>query len=162
MAIIDLIEFFDPTGEIIVTKEPQIGSGEFRLGSQLVVQESQLAVFFKDGKALDGFTAGRHTLTTQNLPLLGALIGAPFDGKSPFRSYVYFVALKTFINLGWGTANPVMFRDADFKMVSLRANGMFSIAFPIREFSSTQSLVQKDSRQHSALKSFFALLSFRV
>ena len=127
MAIIDLIEFFDPTGEIIVTKEPQNASGEFRLGSQLVVQESQLAVFFKDGKALDGFTAGRHTLTTQNVPLLGSIIGAPFGGKSPFCSYVYFVALKTFTNLGWGTTNPVMFRDADFKMVSLRANGVFSI-----------------------------------
>lgn len=127
MAIIDLIEFFDPTGEIIVNKEPQDGSGEFRLGSQLVVQESQLAVFYKDGRALDGFSAGRHTLTTQNLPLLGALIGTPFNGHSPFRSYVYFVALKTFTSLGWGTANPVMFRDSEFKMVSLRANGMYSI-----------------------------------
>lgn len=127
MAIIDLIEFFDPTGEIIVTKEPQNGSAEFRIGSQLIVQESQLAIFYKDGKALDSFTAGRHTLITQNLPLLEAFLGAPFGGKSPFRSYVYFLGLKTYTNLGWGTANPIMFRDADFRMVSLRANGVYSI-----------------------------------
>jgi membrane protease subunit (stomatin/prohibitin family) len=127
MAIIDLIEFFDPTGEIIVTKEPQDASAEFRLGSQLIVQESQLAVFYRDGKALDGFTAGRHTLVTQNLPLLGSLIAAPFGGESPFRAYVYFLALKTFTGLGWGTPNPIMFRDAEFRMVSLRANGTYSI-----------------------------------
>jgi membrane protease subunit (stomatin/prohibitin family) len=127
MAIIDLIEFFDPTGEIIVTKEPQDSSAELRLGSQLIVQESQQAIFYRDGKALDAFSAGRHTLTTLNLPLLGSLIGAPFGGESPFRTYVYFIALKTFTNLGWGTASPIMFRDADFRMVSLRANGIFSI-----------------------------------
>lgn len=127
MAIIDLIEFFDPTGEILVTKEPQDSSAEFRLGSQLIVQESQMAIFYRDGKALDSFCAGRHTLSTSNLPLLASLIGAPFGGESPFRTYVYFIALKTFTNLGWGTSNPIMFRDADFRMVSLRANGVYSI-----------------------------------
>jgi membrane protease subunit (stomatin/prohibitin family) len=127
MAIIDLIEFFDPTGEILVTKEPQDSSAEFRLGSQLIVQESQIAIFYRDGKALDSFSAGRHTLSTSNVPLLASLIGAPFGGLSPFRSYIYFIALKTFTNLGWGTSSPVMFRDADFRMVSLRANGVYSI-----------------------------------
>jgi len=127
MAILDIIEFFDNAGDIMVVKIPYEGSGEFRLGSQLVVQESQVAVFFRDGQALDGFRAGRHTLSTQNLPLLGRLIGLPFGGKSPFRSYVYFIATKTFINLGWGTQSPVLFRDTDFRMISLRAHGSFSI-----------------------------------
>lgn len=127
MPILDIIEFYDDAGDIIVTKVPYEGSGEFRLGSQLVVQESQIAVFFRDGQALDHFEPGRHTLSTKNMPLLGKIIGAPFGGKSPFRCYVYFVATKTFINLGWGTQSPVLFRDTDFRMISLRAHGAFSL-----------------------------------
>lgn len=127
MPMLDIIEFFDDAGDIMVAKIPYEGSGEFRLGTQLVVQESQTAIFFRDGQAVDGFGPGRHTLSTQNLPLLGKIIGAPFGGKSPFRSYVYFVATKTFFNLGWGTQSPVLFRDTDFRMITLRANGAFSI-----------------------------------
>lgn len=126
MAIFEVIEFFDQSGEIMVMKVPEDGSGEFVLGSQLVVQESQLAAFYRDGRSLDMFSAGRHTLSTQNLPLLGGLIGAPF-GQSPFRCYVYFVNTKTFVNQGWGTATPVNFRDSELRMVQLRANGSFSI-----------------------------------
>jgi len=126
MAILEVIEYFDSSGEIMVMKVPPDGSGEFVLGSQLVVQESQLAAFYRDGRSLDMFSAGRHTLSTQNLPLLGGLIGAPF-GQSPFRSYVYFVSTKTFVNLGWGTPTPVTFRDSEFRMVQLRAHGAFSI-----------------------------------
>lgn len=127
MSILSLVEFLDPTGEIIVAKRPELGSGEFRLGSQLVVQESQLAVFYRDGKALDQFGAGRHTLTTANLPLVGRLIGLPFGGQSPFRCYVYFIATKTFTNLGWGTPTPVLFRDTELRMVSLRAHGAYAL-----------------------------------
>ena len=127
MAIFDVIEFFDDAGDIMVVKIPYEGSGEFRLGSQLIVQESQTAIFFRDGQALDTFGPGRHTLSTQNLPLLAKIIGAPFGGKSPFRSYVYFVGTTTFINLGWGTQSPVLFRDTDFRMITLRAHGAFSI-----------------------------------
>ncbi|MHB8793583.1 MAG: SPFH domain-containing protein [Thermoleophilia bacterium] len=127
MAVLDIVEFFDPSGDIIVFKQPYEESGEFRLGSQLIVQESQLAIFYRDGQALDTFNPGRHKLTTQNLPMLGTIIGAPFGGKSPFRCYVYFISSKTFTNLGWGTSSPVLFRDSDFRMISLRAHGIFSI-----------------------------------
>lgn len=127
MAPLDVIEFFDDAGDIIVVKIPYEGSGEFRLGSQLIVQENQTAIFFRDGQALDGFEPGRHTLSTQNLPLLAKIIGAAFRKKSPFRSYVYFIATTTFINLGWGTQAPVLFRDTDFRMITLRAHGAFSI-----------------------------------
>ena len=127
MAILDILEFFDESGEIMINRMPSEGSGEFRLGTQLIVQESQSAVFFRGGKALDAFGAGRHTLAAQNLPLLQRIIGLPFGGKSPFRAYVYFVALKTFSNLGWGTPTPVTFRDADFRMVTLRAHGIYSM-----------------------------------
>ena len=83
MAILDVIEFLDPTGRQIVHRVPEGGSGEFRLGSQLIVRESQAAVFFRDGKALDVFGPGRHTLSTANIPLLANLISIPFGGTSP-------------------------------------------------------------------------------
>src|SRR3990172_12490631 len=109
MAILDLIEYFDQSGEEIVHRIPPGGSGEFRLGSQCVVRESQIAVFFRDGKALDALGAGRHTLTTANIPLLATLIGIPFGGRSPFRAEVYFVAMKEFLDRKWGTPEPIVF-----------------------------------------------------
>lgn len=138
MAIFDVLEFFDDTGEIMVARMPMEGSGQFTTGSQLVVQESQIGVFFRDGQMLDLFGPGRHTLSTQNLPLLGKIIGLPFGGKSPFRANVYFVATKAFVNLGWGTSSPVVFRDADFRMITLRAFGVYSIRIAdVRVFLNT-------------------------
>ncbi|MCY2927570.1 MAG: SPFH domain-containing protein, partial [Planctomycetota bacterium] len=122
-----VIEFLDAAGDIIVTRRPPEGAGEFVLGDQLIVQESQVGVFFRDGRALDGFRPGRHTLATENLPLLKGFLGEGFRGKTPFQAYVYFVSTKTFTNLGWGTASPVTFRDTDLRMVSLRAYGTYSI-----------------------------------
>jgi membrane protease subunit (stomatin/prohibitin family) len=128
MAILDVIEFLDPTGRQIVHRVPEGGSGEFRLGSQLVVRESQAAVFFRDGKALDVFGPGRHTLSTMNIPLLANLISIPFGGTSPFRAEVYFVNLADLIDMKWGTMEPVTFRDSEFGMVRLRAFGTYAMA----------------------------------
>ncbi len=128
MAILDVIEFLDPTGSQIVHRVPEGGSGEFRLGSQLIVRESQVAVFFRDGKALDVFGPGRHTLSTQNIPLLANLISIPFGGTSPFRAEVVFVSMVDFIDQKWGTPQPVTFRDAELGMVRLRANGTYAMA----------------------------------
>jgi len=128
MAILDVIEFLDPTGRQIVHRIPEGGSGEFRLGSQLVVRESQAAVFFRDGKALDVFGPGRHTLSTMNIPLLANLISLPFGGTSPFRAEVVFVNLADFIDMKWGTMEPVTFRDSEFGMVRLRAFGSYAMA----------------------------------
>jgi len=122
----EVIEFFDETGEEMVHRIPESGSGETQLGSQLVVRENQYAVFFRDGKALDSFGPGRHTLTTLNLPLLRRIIGAAFDGKSPFRVEVYFVNGKVFTNSKWGTQEPIPFRDSELSMVRLRAFGTYS------------------------------------
>jgi membrane protease subunit (stomatin/prohibitin family) len=128
MALLDLIEFMDPTGRQIVHRVPEGGSGEFRLGSQLVVRESQAAVFFRDGKALDVFGPGRHTLSTANIPLLANILSIPFGGKSPFRAEVYFVNLADLLDMKWGTTEPVTFRDAEFGMVRLRAYGTYAMA----------------------------------
>ena len=83
--VFDVIEFFDETGREMVHRIPEHGSGDFRLGSQLIVRESQAAVFFRDGKALDTFGPGRHTISTANIPLLTRLIGLPFSGETPFK-----------------------------------------------------------------------------
>ena len=84
-------------------------------------------MFFRDGKALDTFGPGRHTLNTNNLPLLTGLVGIAFGGATPFTAEVYFVSLREFSDLRWGTAQPVAFRDTDFGMVRLRAFGGYSI-----------------------------------
>ncbi len=127
MAILSLIEWIDQSGREMVKRVPERGSGQFRLGSQLVVRESQTALFFRDGKAYDVFQAGRHTLSTQNLPFLDRIFGLPFGGRSPFRSEVYFANMKQFVDLKWGTPQPVTLRDADFGMIRLRAFGKYSL-----------------------------------
>jgi membrane protease subunit (stomatin/prohibitin family) len=122
-----VIEFQDETGQILVARVPPQGTAELVSGTQLIVQDGQIAAFFHEGKPTDGFRAGRYALSTQNLPVLSKLLNLAALGKSPFRSYVYFIALKTFIDLGWGTASPIMFRDSEFRIVNLRANGSFAL-----------------------------------
>jgi len=122
-----VIQFQDPVGEIMVARVPQEGTAELISGSQLIVQEGQIAVFYHDGRPADGFRAGRYSLSTQNLPILSKLLKLVTLSQSPFRSYAYFVALKTFTNLGWGTSSPILFRDSEFRMINLRANGAFAV-----------------------------------
>ena len=127
MALIDVIQHPSERSDEIVFRVPQQGAGEFKFGSQLIVREGQAAVFFRDGKSLDTFGPGRHTLNTNNLPLLTGIMGLAFGGATPFTAEVYFVSLREFSDLRWGTAQPVVFRDTDFGMVRLRAFGGYSI-----------------------------------
>src|SRR5262249_20336664 len=113
----DVIQYQDPQGQTMVARWPSFGTSDIRLGSQLIVDESQQAVFLRDGKALDTFGPGRHTLATENVPLLTRLLAIPFGGKSPFQAAVIFVSMRTFPDLKWGTKEPVVFRDKDLAMV---------------------------------------------
>jgi membrane protease subunit (stomatin/prohibitin family) len=122
-----VIEYQNIAGDEIVARIPPQGTAELVSGSQLIVQEGQHVTFFHDGKPADNFRAGRYSLSTQNLPVLGQLMKIATLGRSPFRSYVYFVALKTFTDLGWGTPSPILFRDKEFRMVNLRAHGTFAV-----------------------------------
>ncbi len=154
MAILDLIEHPNEASTEIVHRVPQNDSGEFALGSQLVVRESQKAIFVRDGKALDVLGPGRHTLSTQNIPLLTGLLGLPFGGKSPFRAEVYFVTTRELTDLKWGTPQPLAFRDNDFGMVRLRAIGAYSIRVADPQLFVTQVVGTRPSLTTSDLDDF--------
>jgi len=154
MAILDLIEHADERADEIVHREPEGGSGEFRLGSQLVVRESQRAVFFRDGKALDVFSPGRHTISTNNIPLLTGLLGIPFGGDSPFRAEVYFVAMRELTDMKWGTAQPLVYRDAELGMVRLRAFGTYSMRVADPQLFVTQVVGTRGAYSTGAIDEF--------
>lgn len=122
---VDVIEWTDSTSNTMVHKYDMNGK-EIMMGAQLTVRESQAAVFVDEGRLADVFSAGRHELTTQNMPIMTALKAWKFGFNSPFKSDVYFVNTKQFMDRKWGTANPVMMRDSEFGMIRIRAFGSFS------------------------------------
>jgi membrane protease subunit (stomatin/prohibitin family) len=124
---IDVVEFMDESGQEMVHRIPDRGPGDFRMGSQVIVRESQAAIFFRDGKALDVFGPGRHTITTGNIPLLIDLLKLATRGKTPFQAEVYYVSTRQYLDQKWGTPEPVALRDADFGIVRLRAFGTYAM-----------------------------------
>jgi membrane protease subunit (stomatin/prohibitin family) len=127
LVFLEVLEWFDPTGAEVAHRLPERGSGEFKIGAQVIVRDSQAAVFYSGGVACDALGPGRHTLTTKNVPILTKLLSLPWAGRSPFRAEVYFVNLKVFNNLKWGTRDPVAFRDSELGLVRLRAHGVFDV-----------------------------------
>lgn len=125
--IFDVIECPDMGLNEIVRRFPESGSGDFRIGSQLIVREGQSAVFFRDGKALDSFGPGRHTITTANIPLLVNLVRKVFSGNTPFTAEVYFVNQRDMLDQRWGTSDPITLPDRVLRMVRIRARGTYSM-----------------------------------
>ncbi|MCJ7519251.1 MAG: SPFH domain-containing protein [Anaerolineaceae bacterium] len=109
--IFDVVEYANEMKEELVHRFPEQGIADLRMGSQVIVRESQRAVFFRDGKALDVFNAGRHTITTANIPLLVNLVGKLFDNRTPFTAEVYFVSVREFADRKWGTPQPIIVRN---------------------------------------------------
>jgi len=124
---LEVLEWFDDTGKELVHRIPEEGSGEIKFGAQLTVRESQAGVFFYQGKAVEAFGAGRHMLKTANIPILTKIASIPWGLSSPLRAEVYFVNLKTFANLKWGTRDPVAFKDDELGLIRLRAFGVFNV-----------------------------------
>ncbi len=124
MALLDRIKFDGPS-DVLVWRWP---SEAIRLGAQLVVNESQEALFFKGGKALDLFGPGTHTLASGNLPLLNKLINLPFGGKTPFAAEVYYINKTVALAQDWGTSTPIMLLDPKYKIaVPLRGYGEYGV-----------------------------------
>ena len=127
LIFLENLEWFDETGQELVHRLPEEGSGEIKYGAQLTLRESQAGVFYYKGKAVGAFGPGRHTLKTANIPLLTKIASLPWGMKSPLRAEVYFVNLKVFTNLKWGTRDPVAFKDSELGLIRLRAFGIFNL-----------------------------------
>ena len=127
VVFLEVLEWFDESGQELLHRLPENGSGEIKYGAQLTIRESQAGVFFYQGKAVGAFGPGRHTLKTANIPLLTKFLSIPWAMQSPLRAEVYFINLKTFTNLKWGTRDPVAFKDSELGLVRLRAFGIFNL-----------------------------------
>ncbi|HQA76688.1 MAG TPA: SPFH domain-containing protein [Salinivirgaceae bacterium] len=123
---IDIIEWLDPTQNTMAYRFERYNN-EIKHGAKLTVRESQVAVFINEGEIADVFQPGMYTLETQNLPILSTLKGWKHGFNSPFKAEVYFINTKQFVDLKWGTPNPVMLRDAEFGPIRIRAFGNYSM-----------------------------------
>jgi membrane protease subunit (stomatin/prohibitin family) len=93
----------------------------------VIVRDSQAAVFYRDGRALDVFGPGPHTITTANIPLLVDLVGKAFSGETPFKAEVYFVSLREFTDMKWGTPTPITISDPVLRMARVQARGTYGV-----------------------------------
>ena len=124
MAIVEVIKYSGGP-DVFAWKYP---SEELGTWTQLIVNESQEAVLYKEGKALDVFQSGRHTLSTANIPLLNKIINLPFGGRSPFTAEVWYVNKINSLDIKWGTASPIQLQDPKYSIfVPVRAFGQFGI-----------------------------------
>jgi membrane protease subunit (stomatin/prohibitin family) len=145
---IEVIEWLDDSQTTLLYRFPVAGQ-EIKNGAQLIVRESQAAVFVFEGQVADVFTPGKYEIDGGNTPILTKLGAWKYGFNSPFKSEVYFVNTKQFTDMKWGTSNPVMLRDNDFGIVRLRAFGAYSmrVADPaafIREIAGTNAHFQTE------------------
>lgn len=136
MRIIDVIDHVNVMDDEFTYREPQAGSGDWRFGSQVIVGESQVAVFVRGGEALDALQTGRHTLSVANLPILSGLIGLATSGRTPFTADLYFINLKDMPQIGWGTNPPIPLetpgRGMGAVLLSTHGTMNISISDPMR------------------------------
>ncbi len=121
---IEIIEWTDDSRDTLSYRFPDEDK-EIKRGAQLIVRESQIAQFVYLGEFGDSFGPGKHSLTTDNIPILSRLKGWKYGFESPFKADVYYVVTRLFTGNKWGTSNPVMMRDQDFGIVRLRAFGTY-------------------------------------
>ena len=131
--IFDVIEYPNEMRNEIVHRFPEQGSGDFRIGSQVIVREAQTAVFFRDGAALDTFLPGRHTITTANIPFLIEKIGKTFfNDRTPFPAEVYFVSMREFADQKWGTPQPIIVRNPGMGLGVALLQGFGTFSFQVK------------------------------
>ena len=160
---IEVIDWVETSQDIVVHKFPDNGNN-IKMGAQLTVRESQIALVVNEGKIADIYGPGRHELTTENMPIMTTLKGWKFGFKSPFKVDIYFVSTKQFTNLKWGTPNPVMVRDPEFKQVRIKAFGIYFVKIKdaslfFTEFAGTQNelnIVEVEDRLRDIVSPKFA------
>ncbi|HNX95758.1 MAG TPA: SPFH domain-containing protein [Holophaga sp.] len=154
---IEIIEWLDDSNDILAWRFP-VRNQEIKNNAQLVVRESQEATFVSEGQFTDTFQPGTHTLSSRNMPILADLKGWKYGFESPFKSEVYFTNTRLYNDLGWGTPNPIMMRDADFGVLRIRAFGIYSIRVKdskkfLKELVGTNGVYTKDDITEQLRKS---------
>ncbi len=144
--LIEVIDWVEKDKDTVVWKFPD-RDANIKYGANLTVRESQTALFLNEGEFADHFEPGRFELLTENMPLLTSLKNWKTGFKSPFLCDVYFFSQKTFTGLKWGTPNPVILRDPEFKQVRVKAFGVYFIKIKdvhkfFTEFAGTKSQVK--------------------
>lgn len=131
--IFDVVEYPSEMADELVHRFPEQGIADLRLGSQIIVRESQRAVFFRDGRALDSFGPGRHTITTANIPLLIDWVGKLFNDRTPFTAEVYYVSMREFVDRKWGTPQPILVRNPGMGLGVALLQGFGTYSFQIKD-----------------------------
>lgn len=125
---IDVIEYIDDSNTVVVKKyeRPYSGNNEIKTGAKVIVRESQSAIFVKEGHLADIFCAGKHRLSTKNLPILSTLLALPYKFNSPIKADLYFISLKQFIGNTWEIKTPIILRDKEFNLVRIKSSGEYA------------------------------------
>lgn len=131
--VFDVVEYPNEMVDKIVHRFPETGVADLRLGSQVIVRESQAAVFFRDGRALDVLGPGRHTISTANVPILTGLLGKLFGDRTPFTAEVYYVSMREFADRKWGTAQPIIVRNTGVGLGVALLQGYGSYSFQVSD-----------------------------
>lgn len=160
MAIFEVIKY-EGDNSTFVWKHP---AEDFNTKSQLIVHETQEALLFKNGVALDLFTAGRHTLDTQNIPLLRKFVNLPFGGVSPFHCEVYFINKVVSMDVLWGTSSPIPIKDALYDIIlPVGANGQFAVQIEdSRRFITTMVGTVREFNQVTLTNAFRGILMTKI
>jgi excisionase family DNA binding protein len=131
--IFDVVEYPSEMLDEIVHRFPEQGVADLRIGSQVIVRESQRAVFFRGGQALDVFGAGTHTIITANIPKVIDLIGKAFNNRTPFVAEIYFVSMREFADRKWGTPQPIIVRNPNMGLGVALLQGFGSYSFQVSD-----------------------------
>jgi excisionase family DNA binding protein len=131
--IFDVVEYPSEMPDEIVHRFPETGVADLRIGSQVIVRESQRVVFFRDGNALDTFGPGRHTIITANIPKLIDFVGKAFNDRTPFVAEVYYVSVKEFADRKWGTPQPIIVRNPGMGLGVALLQGFGSYSFQVAD-----------------------------
>ncbi|SCY91284.1 SPFH domain-containing protein [Alkaliphilus peptidifermentans] len=124
MAVVEVVKY-NGNPDVFAWKYPSEQLGTW---TQVIVNESQEAILFKGGQALDLFPAGRHTLETANIPILNKIVNLPFGGRSPFTAEVWYINKIFSLDVKWGTPTPIQLQDPKYKIfISLRSFGQFGV-----------------------------------